>query len=110
MYFTSVFLGHTTADDLLDTLKTFLNNMDGPSVNWKFYEFLSSEREKFKLSRPIDIGNYSLHVLRGVFKTATEATGWNIKRLPEGLFELFNDSLQLGNRIGAMWNKMDRRC
>lgn len=110
MYFTSVFLGHTTADDLLDTFKTFLNNMDGPSVNWKFYEFLSSEREKSKLSRLIDIGNYSLHVLRGVFKTATEATGWNIKRLPEGLFELFNDSLQLGNRIGAMWNKMDRRC
>ena len=102
MYFTSVFLGHTTADDLLDTFKTFLCNMDGPSVNWKFYEFLLSEREKSKLSRLIDIRSYSLHVLRGAFKTAAEGTGWNIKRLLKGLFELFNDSLQLGNRIGAM--------
>ena len=102
MYFTSVFLGHTTVDDLLDTFKTFLCNMDGPSVNWKFYEFLLSEREKSKLSRLIDIRSYSLHVLRGVFKTAAEATGWNIKRLLKGLFELFNDSLQLSNRRGAM--------
>ena len=102
MYFTSVFLGHTAADDLLDTLKAFLSYMDGPSVNWKYYEFLSSEREKSELSRLIDIRSYSLHVLCEAFKTAAEATGWNIERLLKGLFELFNDSLQLSNRIGAM--------
>lgn len=60
------------------------------------------QKEKSELSRLIDIRSYSLHVLPGAFKTAAEATGWNIKRLLKGLFELFNDSLQLSNRRGAM--------
>ena len=53
MDFKSLFLGHTIVNDLLDTFKTSLANIDtdkifqvavdGPSVNWKFYELLSSE-------------------------------------------------------------------
>ena len=53
MDFKSLFLGHTINNDLLDTFKTsqanidtdkiFQVTVDGPSVNWKFYELLSSE-------------------------------------------------------------------
>ena len=53
MDFKSLFLGHTIVNDLLDTFKTsqanidtdkiFQVTVDGPSVNWKFYELLSSE-------------------------------------------------------------------
>lgn len=53
MDFKSLFLGHTIVNDLLDTFKTsqanidtdkiFQVTVDGPSVNWRFYELLSSE-------------------------------------------------------------------
>ena len=46
MYFSSAFLGYTTAKDLYDGFTTVLNNdilpkilqvsMDGPNVNWTF--------------------------------------------------------------------------
>ena len=66
--------------------------MDRHSVNWKFYELLSSEREKSELLGLIDIRSWCLHMLHGVLKTANDATGWNIKRLLNRLFQLFNDS------------------
>ena len=33
-----------------------------------------------------------LHVLHGVFKTGIEVAGWEIKKLLDGLFQLFYDS------------------
>lgn len=51
-----------------------------------------SEREKSELSGLIHIGSYDVYVLHGLFKTATETTGWNTKSLLKGLFELFHNS------------------
>ena len=54
-YFDSQFLGHTTAGDLLNSLKTSLSklnnrkilqiSMDGPRVNWKIFScYVKKER------------------------------------------------------------------
>ena len=55
-YFDSQFLRHTTADDLLNSLKTSLSklnnrkilqiSMDGPRVNWRLFSMLCEERQK----------------------------------------------------------------
>ena len=55
-YFSSAFLGHTTAEDLFDGFTTVLNNetlrkilqvsMDGPSVHWKFFDALNDDFEE----------------------------------------------------------------
>ena len=66
--------------------------MDGPSVNWKFYDNITVDREKSELSGPMNIGSSGLHVLHGVFKTGVEAAGWEIKKLLNGLSQLFHDS------------------
>ena len=59
-YLTSIFLGHTRADDLLKacqetTFKLELDkrqqvSMEGPSVNWKFYEKLVKSQEISELT------------------------------------------------------------
>lgn len=51
-YMTSAFIGHSTAEDMLkafykstekiDFSKLLQISMDGPSVNWKFYENVQS--------------------------------------------------------------------
>ena len=101
-YLKLVFLGHTTASDLLDEFKSGLTDvdmdnilqvsMDGPSVNWKFYDSITTDREKSKLSGLINIRSCGRHVLHGAFKTGVEAAGWEIKKLLNGLFQLFHDS------------------
>ena len=59
-YLTSIFLGHTRADDLLKacqetTFKLELDkrlqvSMEGPSVNWQFYEKLIKSQEISELT------------------------------------------------------------
>ena len=52
-YFNSAFIGYSTANNLYQNLTKLMNDqilskiiqlpMDGPSVNWKFYEHLTDE-------------------------------------------------------------------
>ena len=60
--------------------------MDGPSVNLKFLEVLKKSREGSDLPKLIGIPVY------GAFKTEAELTGWNIKSLMKGVFQLLKDS------------------
>ena len=101
-YLKSVFLGHTAASDLLNAFKSGLTDinmdnisqvsMDGPSVNWKFYDDITRDRDQFELSGLINIGSCGLHVIHGMFKAGIEAVGWDLKKLLKGLFQLFHDS------------------
>jgi hypothetical protein len=89
-YFTSVFLGHATAADLLLKFKEGLSvlslqkliqvSMDGPSVNWKF------------LPQLLDLGSCGLHVIHGAFQTGHKAASWAVNETLRGLFGLFKDS------------------
>ena len=80
-YWNSKFLGHGTAADLererererefekcmeeLDQSKMCQISMDGPFVNWKFFNTVTKKREEDKLPALINIGSYGLHVIHG---------------------------------------------
>ena len=78
-YYSSSFLAHATAfnpfDSSTDTLgesmlsKVLQVSMDGPNVNWTFFDMLITELdEKFDPSL-LEIGCCSLHVVHGAFQT-----------------------------------------
>jgi len=102
LYWDSMFLGHATAADLLTNINDALSgfdlskqiqlSMDWPSVNWKVLSDMRREREEAGLNHLVDIGSCNLHVVHGAFKSATEATMWNLKATMKGLFEIFKDS------------------
>ena len=43
--------------------------MDGSSVIWKFYEKVEKSQEEPELSKLVNIGNCTLHVVHGTLKT-----------------------------------------
>ena len=96
-------IGHTTTHDLvsnftdglcgLDLLKPIHVSMDGPSVNWKFYNEIAKLREKSGLPKLINMGSCNLHAVHAALKFGAESTGWNLKKLMNGAYRLFKDSL-----------------
>ena len=101
----STFFGHGTHQNLLkdfhevtkelDHLKLSQIPMDGPSVNLKFYnEIVQNRQAQENMAHSlIDIGSCSLHIVHGSFKTSAEKTGWNLKALLKGLFQILHDTL-----------------
>ena len=103
-YWDSKFLGHTANTDLL---KAFLSSiedidlsaviqvsMDGPFVNWVFYDKVVDHR-KDKLGivqAMVNIGSCGLHIIHGAFKTGIEATGWNMKKTMSGSYRVLHDT------------------
>ena len=72
-YWDSQFLGHATSGDLLenfnkslvglDLSKIIQISMDGPSVNWCFYDKVVKNREEMELHQLINIGSCGLHII-----------------------------------------------
>ena len=101
-YFESIFLGHTTASDLLQSLKSSVTaqnlagliqlSEDGPHTNWKLFEELTEDSNisDQELPRLINTGSCGLHIVHGAFKTGAVATGLHIDNLIKSL--LFSDS------------------
>ena len=88
-YFGSAFLGHATAECLLAGFKTAMQelslaglmqvSMDGPSVNWKFIDLLSTaRREDMIMTELVDLGSCELHIIHGAFQTGHRASGWDV--------------------------------
>ncbi|KAI2665830.1 putative kinetochore protein SPC25 [Labeo rohita] len=89
-YFGSQFLGHSTAQDLFHNFmdcveKLNLRNMvsismDGPNVNWKFFELLQQEQvEQFGGSQLAVVGSCGLHTLHNAFRHGFAK--WQIDKL-----------------------------
>ena len=101
-YWTSAFLGHSAAFDLLthfnenlsgfDSSRMFQVFMDGSSTNWKFLDDLDKHRKGNEMSQPINIGSCSLHVIHGAFKTAIESTTWDIKETLKECWQIVHES------------------
>ena len=101
-FWNSMFLGYSTATDLvknfhegltgIDPSKNVQISMDGPNVNLKFLETVKKEREEANLSKLIDIGSCDLHTVHGSFKSACEKTEWHLKSLLKSSFQIFKDS------------------
>ena len=88
-YYTSDFLGHGTAINLLESLHTNVGktiglrnllqvSMDGPNVNLLLFEKLEEDLNAefdFKL---LNTGTCGLHVLNNAFKRGADATEWEV--------------------------------
>ena len=101
-YYDTTFMGHTTANDLKeafnDKMKPFSASnmlqvgMDGPNVNWLFYDKISNERDNLALPELLHTGSCGLHILHGSFKTGASATDWNLGKILKALHKVFDDS------------------
>ena len=66
--------------------------MDGPSVNLKFYNEIVQDRQENMVHSLIDIDSCSLHIVHGSFRAGAEKTGWNLKALLKGSFQILHDT------------------
>ena len=67
-------------------------SMDGPAVNWKFFEALMNYRSECELPQLINIVSCSLHTVHGAFKTAVESTSWEIKQTLNGMWQILHEN------------------
>lgn len=102
-YYTSVFLGKTTAADLLEGLKTGATNelikkliqlsMDGPNVNLKLLKDLCAElREGQDGKGLLNIGSCGLHTVHGAFKLGIRKLEWGVVEFLRALYYVFKDA------------------
>ena len=101
-YVSSSFLGHARHADLFREFTSFSEDlleskliqisMDGPAVNWKFYEVLQQDRKEKGYPQLINIGSCGLHTIHGGFKTGAEKTDWNLKGVMKAAFTILHDS------------------
>ncbi|GBN01837.1 hypothetical protein AVEN_156756-1 [Araneus ventricosus] len=101
-YLASAFIGHAKADDILSAFykcveklklsKILQISMDGPNVNWKFFENLQTDLKKEYSHEALSIGSCGLHILHNSFKYGESSTGWNISEILTSLCWLFKDS------------------
>ncbi len=104
-YFTSTFLGHARAEDLLASFTTCTEklpkkglvqlSMDGPSVNWKFYKEVRDELHTHQDCHDmsmINTGSCGLHIVHNAYKNGIDATGWSLDHLLLCMYQLLKDS------------------
>lgn len=101
-YLTSVFLGHSDAKSLLESLKSSIPpsemqkvlqlSMDGPNVNHKVHSMLQNDLKENCSKSLLDIGSCGLHIIHGAFKTGLRHTFWNLNKFLYDIFNLFKDS------------------
>ena len=94
-YLTSQFLCHSRATDLKyhieEALKDLTNekiiqiSMDGPKVNWCFFQKMVQQRNADGLPGLISLGSCSLHVLHGAFRHGVEETEWGVMSILRNL-------------------------
>ena len=102
-YFDSSFLGHATASDILESFKAALGDlpigkliqvsMDGPAVNWKFMESLSTFLdEDVSTHKLLNLGSCGLYVIQGALQIGRKASRWDINASLHAMYTLFKDS------------------
>ncbi|GBN08075.1 hypothetical protein AVEN_273829-1 [Araneus ventricosus] len=122
-YLTSVFLGHTCAEDLMTGFKTALTDldlkkiiqisMDGPNVNFKFLNNLRKELSN-STSEPVllHLGSCGSHTLHCAFKATFAETEWNIVVYLRALYNLLKDvpARRQDNMFHTDWGYFQRNC
>ena len=92
-YFGSQFLGHATANDMVQHFEESVVNcdlpicnleqisMDGPNVNWKFFADMKKTLADDYETILINIGSCGLHIDHNSFKTGATAAEWKVEAL-----------------------------
>lgn len=66
--------------------------MDGPWVNWKVFDMLSSNVEEFNVSKKIlNIGSCGLRVMHNAFRKGCTSSGWEIEEKLSSIYWLLKD-------------------
>ncbi|WAR23449.1 LOW QUALITY PROTEIN: hypothetical protein MAR_037118 [Mya arenaria] len=103
-YLGSQFLGHATAEDMLQHFQKGIGDlekqtknmlqipMDGPNVNWKFLDMITTKIEQDFSVSLINIGSCGLHIVHNAFKTGCQATTWDVSSVLSSMYYLFKDS------------------
>jgi len=96
------FTGHAKGEDMvkhfiaglggLDKSKLLQIGMDGPNVNWKFFDIIQRKLQDEFGSTVLNIGSCGLHIVHNSFKAGFSKSGWNIGDFLGALFYLFKDS------------------
>lgn len=103
-FFSSAFLGHAKAVDLLNAFKEQLSHlnlkhllqvsMDGPNVNLKFQKDLKHDLNSGQdpdCPSIVFMGTCGLHIMNNSFKTAAKATNWGIVQFLRAIYNVFKD-------------------
>jgi len=101
-YYTSEFLGHACAVDLVhsfeNTVETKLGfanlvqlAMDGPNVNWSTFDKLQKKLEKEHKHQLLNIGSCGLHQLHNALKAGVEVAGWDLSHSMSAMHKLFDN-------------------
>ena len=67
-------------------------SMDGPNVNWKFFNNMKAKLADEFDTTLINIGSCGLHIIHNSFKTGALATEWSLSSLLSSMYYLFKDS------------------
>ena len=67
-------------------------SVDGPAVNWTFFDALMNYRSEWELPQMINIGSCSIHTVHGALKIALESTSWRIKQTLKGIWQNLHES------------------
>ena len=67
-------------------------SVDGLNTNQKFIKCLKRCRLENEHHQLIDIDSCGLHIVHRAFKTGTENTNWELKKVLKGTFTLLHDS------------------
>ncbi|KAM6967769.1 uncharacterized protein FYW47_006504 isoform 1-T1 [Aplochiton taeniatus] len=99
-YLGSQFMGHATAQDLLKHVKKCVDqfdlrslvsiSMDGPNVNFKFFELLQQDHaERYGGAQLVSVGSCGLHTLHNAFKSGFSL--WQLDKLLKAMHTLFHN-------------------
>lgn len=101
-YYTSAFMGHSTAEDIQEVLLRALEplplgkiiqiSMDGPNVNLKFFRNMQVHLQEHHQVQCVDLGTCGLHTIHNAFRAGVVASKWGIDILLTSLSALFRDS------------------
>ena len=102
-YYTSDFIGHSAASDVLDSFQTKIESsiglknivqlsMDGPNVNWAIFKKVQDKIRTSFNNTLIDIGSCGLHSIHNSFRSAIDSTEWGVPQTLAALHRLFKDA------------------
>lgn len=101
-YYTSVFMGHASAADLVEHIDTAIVElsknrivqlgMDGPNVNWKVFEDLQKHLQDDTGKQMLSVGSCGLHTIHGAYRDGIKASKWDTECFLGSCFYLFKDT------------------
>ena len=101
-YYSSEFLGKTSAEDICSKFEQCLGSLerekliqvssDGPNVNLLFLKNLAEKRSDDDLSELINLCTCGLHTAHNAFKHGEKLSGWKMKKLMSSLYKIFHEA------------------